>query len=111
LLEGEGALSSATSDKKNPFDFALWKKSKVGEPFWESPWSKGRPGWHIECSAMASNFFKVFPLDIHSGGVDLKFRHHDNEQAQSEAYYDCDCVFSPLILVGQLLHAYRAFRN
>jgi len=68
----------------------LWKKSKENEPEWDSPWSKGRPGWHIECSAMAAAIFKKYPIDIHSGGVDLKFPHHDNEIAQSEAYYNCD---------------------
>jgi cysteinyl-tRNA synthetase len=78
------------SEKKNAFDFSLWKKSKPDEPVWDSPWGKGRPGWHIECSAMASEFFKECPIDIHSGGIDLRFPHHDNEIAQSEAYYDCD---------------------
>eukprot|EP01022_Parablepharisma_sp_SALTPOND_P029537 TRINITY_DN738_c0_g1_i1.p1 TRINITY_DN738_c0_g1~~TRINITY_DN738_c0_g1_i1.p1 ORF type:complete len:851 (-),score=40.70 TRINITY_DN738_c0_g1_i1:4257-6809(-) len=92
FLEGEGALISIKNEKKNPFDFALWKKSKNGEPHWTSPWGDGRPGWHIECSAMASSFFKTCPIDIHSGGVDLKFPHHDNEMAQSEAYYDCKNV-------------------
>jgi len=66
----------------------MWKKSKDGEPFWPSPWGNGRPGWHIECSAMSSNFFKICPIDIHAGGCDLKFPHHDNEMAQSEAYYN-----------------------
>ena len=91
LKEGEGALSAATEgDKRNAQDFALWKKSKPGEPLWESPWGPGRPGWHIECSAMAHEIFKEFPIDIHSGGCDLRFPHHDNELAQSEAYYGCD---------------------
>ena len=72
-------------DKQNRKDFALWKKSKEGEPFWESPWGKGRPGWHIECSAMAINFLGK-TIDIHGGGQDLKFPHHRNEIAQSEAY-------------------------
>lgn len=84
--EGEGSLSSGTSDKKNPSDFALWKKSKEGEPKWESPWGWGRPGWHIECSAMASDILGAV-LDIHSGGEDLRFPHHDNELAQSEAFF------------------------
>lgn len=88
VLEGEGSLGIAgPSDKKCVCDFALWKKAKDGEPFWESPWGKGRPGWHIECSAMASCILP-FPLDIHSGGVDLRFPHHENELAQSEAYYN-----------------------
>ena len=92
LAEGEGALTAegAKTDKKSERDFALWKKSKEGEPFWDSPWGTGRPGWHIECSAMAGEIFKEYPIDIHSGGCDLKFPHHDNEIAQSEAYYDCD---------------------
>lgn len=64
-------------------DFALWKSSKPGEPSWESPWGLGRPGWHIECSVMASAICGE-SLDIHTGGVDLKFPHHDNELAQAE---------------------------
>ncbi|EEA05717.1 cysteinyl-tRNA synthetase, putative [Cryptosporidium muris RN66] len=87
VLEGEGDLGEHSKDKKSPLDFALWKKAKPGEPFWDSPWGKGRPGWHIECSAMASNTLG-FPIDIHSGGIDLRFPHHDNELAQSEAHYD-----------------------
>jgi cysteinyl-tRNA synthetase len=94
LKEGEGVLTnedtSILKDKTNPEDFALWKKAKEGEPSWESPWGNGRPGWHIECSAMAGAVFKEYPIDIHSGGIDLKFPHHDNEIAQSEAYYECD---------------------
>ncbi|KAH1026375.1 hypothetical protein HUJ05_000049 [Dendroctonus ponderosae] len=73
-------------EKRSPNDFALWKKSKPGEPSWQSPWSLGRPGWHIECSAMASAICGPY-LDIHTGGVDLKFPHHDNEIAQSEAHF------------------------
>jgi cysteinyl-tRNA synthetase len=72
-------------DKYDPRDFALWKKMKEGEPYWESPWGKGRPGWHIECSAMALNFLGE-TIDIHGGGQDLKFPHHRNEIAQSESY-------------------------
>jgi cysteinyl-tRNA synthetase len=72
-------------DKDDSRDFALWKKMKEGEPFWESPWGKGRPGWHIECSAMALNFLGT-TIDIHGGGQDLKFPHHRNEIAQSESY-------------------------
>lgn len=90
LAEGEGVLTSATTDKRYEADFALWKKSKPGEPKWSSPWGEGRPGWHIECSAMAASIFKTYPIDIHTGGVDLRFPHHDNEIAQSEAYYNCD---------------------
>lgn len=88
LQEGEGDLSGDKgSEKRSPNDFALWKNSKAGEPSWESPWGEGRPGWHIECSAMAAEIFQS-DLDIHTGGVDLKFPHHDNEISQSEAFYD-----------------------
>lgn len=87
ILEGEGNLGVVAKTKKNSFDFALWKASKPNEPSWKSPWGNGRPGWHIECSTMASNILgKV--LDIHSGGIDLRFPHHDNEVAQSEAFFD-----------------------
>lgn len=86
VLEGEGALG-VTTGKRNTCDFALWKKAKAGEPSWPSPWGLGRPGWHIECSAMASDVLG-FPLDIHSGGIDLRFPHHDNELAQTEANFD-----------------------
>lgn len=72
--------------KKNPFDFALWKSAKPGEPFWESPWGLGRPGWHIECSAMSSEYLGE-TLDIHGGGQDLIFPHHENEIAQSESAF------------------------
>jgi cysteinyl-tRNA synthetase len=85
MEEGEGALAATDGDKRNPNDFALWKKSKPGEPAWESKWGPGRPGWHIECSVMACHIMKEY-LDIHAGGEDLKFPHHDNEMAQSEAY-------------------------
>ena len=93
LEEGEGALTSASSStankKRSSADFALWKFSKPGEPVWPSPWGPGRPGWHIECSAMAGD---VLPgiLDIHSGGIDLAFPHHDNELAQSEVPHPKD---------------------
>uniref|UniRef100_A0A0V0J4L5 cysteine--tRNA ligase n=2 Tax=Schistocephalus solidus TaxID=70667 RepID=A0A0V0J4L5_SCHSO len=85
LASGEGDLSMG-SEKRTFSDFALWKASKPGEPAWPSPWGKGRPGWHIECSAMASDTLGD-TIDIHTGGVDLKFPHHDNELAQSEAYF------------------------
>ncbi|XP_035891839.1 cysteine--tRNA ligase, cytoplasmic [Anopheles stephensi] len=88
LQEGEGDLSVGAdrlTEKRSPNDFALWKSSKAGEPWWDSPWGRGRPGWHIECSAMASDICGDY-LDIHTGGVDLKFPHHDNELAQSEAH-------------------------
>ncbi|CCG20585.1 tRNA-Cys synthetase [Candida orthopsilosis Co 90-125] len=86
INDGEGSLSLGNS-KRNPSDFALWKASKPGEPAWDSKWGKGRPGWHIECSVMASDITGS-QMDIHSGGVDLCFPHHDNELAQSEAYFD-----------------------
>uniref|UniRef100_A0A673JA02 Probable cysteine--tRNA ligase, mitochondrial n=1 Tax=Sinocyclocheilus rhinocerous TaxID=307959 RepID=A0A673JA02_9TELE len=76
-------------DKRDPRDFALWKASKPHEPHWESPWGQGRPGWHIECSTIASSVFGS-QLDIHSGGIDLAFPHHENEIAQSEAYHQCE---------------------
>jgi len=75
--------------KRAPLDFVLWKMSKPGEPFWPSPWGNGRPGWHIECSAMSTELLGQ-PFDIHGGGMDLKFPHHENEIAQSEAAHDCD---------------------
>ncbi|MGP8154841.1 MAG: cysteine--tRNA ligase [Smithella sp.] len=79
-----GARVDVNDKKKNPLDFALWKKSKEGEPFWESPWGKGRPGWHIECSAMSRRYLGE-TFDIHGGGEDLIFPHHENEIAQSYA--------------------------
>ena len=84
--DGEGALSGKSAEKRSDADFALWKASKPGEPSWPSPWGDGRPGWHIECSAMASDVLGQV-IDIHSGGIDLAFPHHDNELAQSEAYW------------------------
>lgn len=84
--DGEGSLAQKTSEKRSDADFAVWKSSKPGEPSWPSPWGDGRPGWHIECSAMASDKLGS-QLDIHSGGIDLAFPHHDNELAQSEAYW------------------------
>jgi len=79
-----GARVEVDERKKNPLDFALWKSSKPGEPEWNSPWGKGRPGWHIECSAMSQRFLGE-SFDIHGGGKDLIFPHHENEIAQSEA--------------------------
>ncbi len=79
-----GARVEVDERKEDPLDFALWKSSKPEEPFWESPWGKGRPGWHIECSAMGNKFLGE-TLDIHGGGKDLIFPHHENEIAQSEA--------------------------
>ncbi|GAV24352.1 cysteine--tRNA ligase [Carboxydothermus islandicus] len=80
-----GARVEVDEKKKNPLDFALWKKAKPGEPFWESPWGPGRPGWHIECSAMSLKYLGE-NFDIHGGGADLVFPHHENEVAQSEAF-------------------------
>ncbi|HHH80048.1 MAG TPA: cysteine--tRNA ligase [Thermoplasmatales archaeon] len=79
-----GARIEPGEKKRNPLDFALWKKAKPGEPWWDSPWGKGRPGWHIECSTMSSKYLGL-PFDIHGGGMDLKFPHHENEIAQAEA--------------------------
>jgi len=82
-----GARIEVDERKHHPMDFALWKASKPGEPEWDSPWGKGRPGWHIECSAMASKYLGQ-PFDIHGGGNDLIFPHHENEIAQSEGAKD-----------------------
>ena len=79
-----GARIEVNDEKENPLDFSLWKKYKEGEPYWESPWGKGRPGWHIECSAMSRAYLGE-TIDIHGGGQDLIFPHHENEIAQSEA--------------------------
>ncbi len=86
-LEGmiAGARVQVDEDKEHPMDFALWKGAKPGEPAWESPWGLGRPGWHIECTAMSLDRLGD-PLDIHGGGQDLVFPHHENEIAQSEAF-------------------------
>ncbi len=81
----EGARVEVSERKRNPGDFALWKAAKPGEPQWESPWGPGRPGWHIECSAMSMKLLGK-TLDIHGGGLDLQFPHHENELAQSESY-------------------------
>ena len=86
-----GARVDVTDLKENPMDFALWKAAKPGEPSWDSPWGKGRPGWHIECSAMASRYLGK-TIDIHCGGQDLVFPHHENEIAQSEAANGCRFV-------------------
>jgi cysteinyl-tRNA synthetase len=87
LADGEGSLTKKLGvEKRSDADFALWKSSKPGEPSWPSPWGRGRPGWHIECSAMCSKVLGG-QIDIHSGGIDLAFPHHDNELAQSEAYW------------------------
>ena len=86
--------------KRDPLDFALWKAAKPGEPSWESPWGQGRPGWHIECSAMSRKYLGL-PFDIHGGGADLVFPHHENERAQSEAA--CGCTFANHWMHGGML--------
>lgn len=103
LEDGEGSLTNEKSieNKLNSSDFALWKSSKSGEPFWDSPWGQGRPGWHIECSVMGSDFVGE-KMDIHSGGIDLAFPHHDNEMAQSEAHYDCQQWVNYFLHTGHL---------
>lgn len=104
LQEGEGDLSISAdrlSEKISPNDFALWKASKPGEPSWDSPWGKGRPGWHIECSAMAGSILGE-SMDIHGGGFDLRFPHHDNELAQSEAFFENDCWVRYFLHTGHL---------
>jgi len=103
-FEGYGKLSGKSLDdlragervevdsaKQDPLDFVLWKHAKPGEPAWESPWGEGRPGWHIECSAMSSQLLGKH-FDIHGGGQDLQFPHHENEIAQSEGAHDCRFV-------------------
>ena len=86
-----GARVEIDPRKRNPFDFILWKSAKPGEPSWDSPWGKGRPGWHIECSAMSATYLGE-TFDIHGGGKDLIFPHHENEIAQSEAGHDREFV-------------------
>ncbi len=80
-----GARVEINTNKKHPTDFALWKSKKEGEPYWDSPWGQGRPGWHIECSVMSTRYLAE-TIDIHAGGHDLIFPHHENEIAQSESY-------------------------
>lgn len=106
LEEGEGALSVATG-RRSAADFALWKASKPGEPSWPSPWGPGRPGWHIECSVMASAVFGD-SMDIHSGGSDLAFPHHDNEMAQSEVM---SILFQPQTGTKPYVQAYHNCRS
>ncbi|KAI8834116.1 tRNA synthetases class I (C) catalytic domain-containing protein [Chytridium lagenaria] len=101
LQEGEGDLAAAGGIKRNKADFALWKASKPGEPAWDSPWGPGRPGWHIECSAMCGDILGD-QLDVHAGGIDLAFPHHDNEIAQSEAHYNCKQWVNYFLHTGHL---------
>ncbi|NLW80192.1 MAG: cysteine--tRNA ligase [Desulfovibrionales bacterium] len=86
-----GARIEPGEEKEDPLDFALWKGAKPGEPSWASPWGHGRPGWHIECSAMSERYLPL-PFDIHGGGQDLAFPHHENERAQTEAATDQEFV-------------------
>ena len=83
-----GVRIDVDEDKRHPVDFALWKAAKPEEPSWDSPWGPGRPGWHIECSAMAMKYLGT-TLDLHGGGRDLIFPHHENELAQSESSTGC----------------------
>ncbi len=102
LLEGAGARVDVDERKRSPIDFALWKAAKQGEPAWPSPWGKGRPGWHIECSAMSVGLLGP-SFDIHGGGDDLVFPHHENERAQSEAAGDAFArcwMHHGMVLVG-----------
>jgi len=85
MQQGERVDDAVQKMKRSPMDFALWKAAKEGEPAWDSPWGKGRPGWHIECSCMSMKALGSETIDIHGGGVDLRFPHHENEIAQSEA--------------------------
>jgi len=102
-------------NKRDPMDFVLWKAAKPGEPAWESPWGPGRPGWHIECSAMSAELLGRH-FDIHGGGQDLQFPHHENEIAQSEGAHGCTFVNywlhnggqrKDVQVAGQLLHHSR----
>ena len=86
-----GSRVAIDDRKKHPADFVLWKGAKMGEPSWDSPWGKGRPGWHIECSAMSLNYLGEH-FDIHGGGIDLKFPHHESEVLQTE----CHTAHSPM---------------
>ena len=91
-----GARVDVDERKENPMDFALWKAAKPGEPSWDSPWGKGRPGWHIECSTMSTKYLGN-TLDFHGGGSDLIFPHHENEIAQSECCTGAEYVHSILL--------------
>jgi len=86
-----GSRIAQDEEKEDPLDFALWKTAKPGEPSWDSPWGAGRPGWHLECTAMSEKYLGI-PFDIHGGGQDLAFPHHENEKAQSEAAFDREFV-------------------
>ena len=98
-----GARVEVSDKKRNPGDFAMWKSSKPGEPAWDSPWGKGRPGWHIECSAMSMKLLGA-SFDLHGGGQDLQFPHHENEIAQSEGAQDQDDAKPRQPFVGLWMH-------
>ncbi len=100
-----GERVAVDASKRDPLDFVLWKKAKAGEPQWPSRWGEGRPGWHIECSAMASELLGQ-TFDIHGGGPDLIFPHHENEIAQSEGAFDA-AVREPLDPHGRVAHGRR----
>lgn len=102
LLEGAGARVEVDEQKRSPVDFALWKAAKPGEPDWDSPWGRGRPGWHIECSAMSLSILGD-GFDLHGGGDDLVFPHHENERAQAEAAghaFATHWIHSGMVMVG-----------
>ncbi len=102
LLEGAGARIAVDEQKRSPVDFAVWKAAKPGEPDWESPWGRGRPGWHIECSAMSLAILGE-GFDLHGGGDDLVFPHHENERAQAEAaghQFARHWIHSGMVMVG-----------
>ena len=102
LLEGAGARVEVDEQKRSPVDFALWKAAKPGEPDWDSPWGRGRPGWHIECSAMSLQILGE-GFDLHGGGDDLVFPHHENERAQAEAAghaFARHWIHSGMVMVG-----------
>ncbi len=102
LIEGAGARVDVNDEKRSPVDFALWKAAKPGEPDWESPWGRGRPGWHIECSAMSLEILGE-SFDLHGGGDDLVFPHHENERAQAEAAghpFSRHWIHSGMVVVG-----------
>src|SRR6478735_7100694 len=102
LLENAGARVEVDEQKRSPVDFALWKAAKPGEPDWDSPWGRGRPGWHIECSAMSLSILGE-GFDLHGGGDDLVFPHHENERAQAEAAghaFATHWIHSGMVMVG-----------
>src|SRR4051812_15498988 len=102
LLENAGARVEVDEQKRSPVDFALWKAAKPGEPAWDSPWGPGRPGWHIECSAMSLSILGE-GFDLHGGGDDLVFPHHENERAQAEAAghaFATHWIHSGMVMVG-----------